>query len=394
MTRNLSNLAPCSRRTIVSLGAIWLAVAGVSAGFAQAPHATTEPVPTTRRDRQLEARVDQIIEAELARRNAPGASVALLREDTLVLVKGYGIANRERDTPVTADTVFQIASTTKPFTAMAVMMLVEDRAVELDAPAARYLAWLPEKYREATVRQILNHTSGVARDLRRANIDEFSIEEFKRRLGAQPASFAPGARWEYSNSGYTLLSLIVESVSGQEFGQFLRQRIFDPIGMSRTGYRVAQRTDTHAIGYDSVDGKPVTAPHVFSGWGNSGIETTATDLARWSAAVRRGDLLREESWREIFTPAKLASGDVVNVDLAGLPSSSYGFGWVLTTYRGSALRSHGGAIAGFSSIVNWFHKDGWIVIVLCNGKQGADRMGQANAMARALADALIVSDKP
>lgn len=274
------------------------------------------------------------------------------------------------------------------------MMLVEAGAIELDAPAARYLPWLPDRYRAVTVRQLLTHTSGVASDLRRANVDEFPIEEFRRRLDATPASFAPGERWEYSNTGYTLLSLIVEAASGREFGDFLRARIFEPLGMRHTGYRVPLRADPqHAMGYDMVDIQLVAAPHVFSGWGNSGIETTAPDLARWAAAVERGALLRPESWRAIFTRAQLGSGTVVDVDFAGLPSSGYGFGWVLSTSRGAELRSHGGAIAGFSSIVNWFPQNGWTVIVLSNGKQGADRMGQADGIARALADALVIASE-
>jgi CubicO group peptidase (beta-lactamase class C family) len=345
-------------------------------------------------DLGLATRVDSLVRATMATRGVPGAAVAVLRRDTLVAARGYGVTDRERGTAVTPATIFQIASTTKPFTAMAVLLLADSGRVELDAPAARYLPWLPSRYATVTVRQLLTHTGGVAPDVRRENVDEFPPDEFRRRLAERPESFAPGTRWQYANAGYTLLSQVVEAASGEEFGAYLRRHIFEPLGMRQTGYRVPQRDDGgHAVGYDLVDGRLERAPHVFSGWGNSGIETNVLDLARWAAAIERGELLSARTYREMYAPGRVAGGTLgdtaARFPFGGAPAG-YGLGWFLTSYRGVELVTHGGAIAGFSSIVNRFPRAGVTIIVLCNAKQGADRMGHADAIARAIADATVV----
>ncbi|HEX2080513.1 MAG TPA: serine hydrolase domain-containing protein [Longimicrobium sp.] len=335
-------------------------------------------------------RVDSAVGALLRQREIPGAAVAILRGDTLVFARGYGVADRERNLPVRPGTLFQLASTTKPFTAMAVLMLAEEGRVDLDAPAARYLPWLPAKYDGVTPRQLLTHTGGVYPDVRRANVDEMTVEEFRRRLEEQPVSFAPGTRWQYANAGYTLLADIVERVSGEELGAFLRRRIFQPLGMRTAGYRVAATGDTlHAVGYDRVEGRLERAPHVFSGWGNSGMEASVLDLAAWAAALERQELLAPRSYQAMYAPARLASGAEARFEFGGAPQSGYGLGWFLSSYRGEPLITHGGAIAGFSSIVNRFPGRRLTIIVLSNGKQGEDRMGQADALARAIAAELL-----
>ncbi|HEY0143960.1 MAG TPA: serine hydrolase domain-containing protein [Thermoanaerobaculia bacterium] len=339
--------------------------------------------------RQLET----LIAATMQERQIPGAAVAVLKDGRPLLLKGFGVASQETRTPVSVDTIFQIASTTKPFTAMAVMMLVEEGKLELDAPVRRYLEWVPEVYAGVTLRQLLHHTSGVARDLRRENVDEFDVAEFRRRLASATPSFSPGARWEYSNTGYALLSFVVEEVSGRPFGEFLRARIFAPLGMRSTGYRVAQKNDSlHAVGYDLANGEPQRAPHVFSGFGNSGIETSLRDLVRWAKAVEQRKLLRPQTYDLLFGPGKLASGETAKFDFGGA-SSTYGLGWFLSSYEGETLVTHGGAIAGFSSIVNVFPRQGWTIIVLSNGKQGSDRRGQADAIARAIANRVGIRNK-
>ncbi|MFN2635442.1 MAG: serine hydrolase domain-containing protein [Gemmatimonadaceae bacterium] len=330
---------------------------------------------------QVAGRIDSAIARAMRERDIPGASLAVLCGDGVVLLRGYGTADRERGTLVTPETIFQIASLTKPFTAMAILLLVEAGTVDLDAPADRYLGWLPGRYGAVTVRQLLQHTSGVAPDVRRANVDEMSESEFRQRFLDSPASFPPGTRWQYANTGYTLLSQIVERVSGEPFGQFLERRIFAPLAMRSTGYRVPEQSDArHAVGYDLVDGVLRRAPHVFSGWGNSGIETTAADLARWASAIHRGALLPASSYRIMFSPGRLAADTVLNFPFRD-GRAAYGFGWFLMRYQGEPLISHGGAIAGFSSVLDRLPTRGWTVLVLSNGKQGVDRQGQAEAIA-------------
>ena len=350
--------------------------------------------PAAIRTARLAERIDSVIQHTMAARGIPGAAVAFLRRDTIAVLRGYGVADKSRGTSVTPETIFQIASLTKPFTAMAVLLLVEDGKLDLDAPAVRYLEWLPSRYANVTVRQLLNHTSGVAPDMRLQNVDEMSETEFRTRFIERPPSFPAGTGWQYANAGYTLLSQIVERVSGQSFGDFLEHRIFAPVGMRHTSYRAPARADDqHAVGYDLVDGALQPAPHVFSGWGNSGIESTVADLARWAAAIQRGEILNASSYRAMFTSGRIAGDTALNFPFRE-GRSGYGFGWFLMSYHGEPLFTHGGAIAGFSSIFHRLPAREWTVIVLSNMKQGNDRQGQAEALAAALLDVLRSEQSP
>ena len=338
-----------------------------------------------RPDKGIEEIADSLVPEMLRERKIPGAAVAVLSQDKLIFAKGYGYEDLEKRTPVTNGTVFQLASSTKPFTAAVMMRLVEEGKVSLDEPLKQYLAWLPKQYHGVTIRQLLTHTSGVRHDLRRENIDEFSIDEFRRRLEASEAEFAPGTKWQYSNTGYILLALAAEEVTGKSFGTLLREQIFKPLGMSSADYRVAETRPNDAVGYELVNGELQRVPRVFSGWGNSGIQANVLDVARWVASLSKRSLLSRASYEAMEAPARLGDGSEVQFQFAG-EKTSYGFGWFLTNYRGKKLVTHGGAIAGFSSELNRF--DDLSIIVLSNGKQGADRRGQADAIADALYDRL------
>lgn len=361
---------------------------GVSAitGCAPAVVRSQQPPLPARNEPGIERLADSLIPALMRERQIPGAAVAVLAHDTVLFAKGYGVADLDTRRPVGNSTIFQLASTTKPMTASVIMRLVEAGKIGLDTPVRQYVEWLPQQYRDVTIRQLLTHTSGVRYDLRRENVDEFSLDEFRRRLEASEAAFPPGSRWQYSNTGYTLLAIAAEQASGKSFEALLRQSFFEPLGMAGAGYRVSAPGPEHAIGYDLVEGRLQRAPRVFSGWANSGVEANVLDVARWLASLSRRSLLRAESYVLIEAAPRLTDGSPVEFQFSG-EKSSYGFGWFLTSYRGKRLITHGGAIAGFSSVVNRFDDIG--IIVLSNGKQGADRRGQADAIAKALYDGLM-----
>ena len=334
--------------------------------------------------------LDNYIKEEMAKRHIPGAAVAVLRNGKVELMKGFGLADVERNIPVTPDTMFQIASTTKPFTAMAIMMLVEDGKLSLDEKAMKYLPWLPAIYSEVTVRQLLTHTSGVNRDVRTANVDNFTVDEFRKRFAVAPMAFKPGEKWEYSNNGYILLGLIVESVSGKPFGEFLKQRITKPLGMNNTSYNVppTDKMKNRAVGYDWLENSYKPSPYFHGGYTGGAIVSTISDLAKWEQALATGKLLKQSSLEQIWTPVKLINEKPLSFEFRG-EQSGYGFGWFLTSYKGRKLFTHGGVISGFSSQILRFADDKITIIVIANSKSGADRIGYAEVLANGIANILF-----
>ena len=312
---------------------------------------------------------------------SPGAAIAI--------VSGRGaqflnLGVERIDGPsVTSDTVFQIASLTKPFTAIVILKLAEEGRLRLDDRAARWIDWLPSAYAQVTLRQLLNHTSGVLRDVRRQIVDDFDLSEFRRRFVAGPPSFAPGERWEYSNTGYTLLSLVAENAGGSPFERLLEDRIFRPLAMMRTRYRAPLIAGPgRAAGHDWEEDRWRPAPAVYSGFGNSGIESTSSDLARFAVALQERRLLNSATYAEMLAPARLSSGAIVRFQFRDV-QASYGLGWFLADYCGRRAAFHGGTIAGFSSSLFWSLDTAASSVVVANGKSGPDRIGVADKIAQA-----------
>ena len=309
------------------------------------------------------ARVDALF-ADFAAPGAPGAAVVVARGDTIVFAKGYGLADVERGVVVTPETAFRLASVTKQFTAAAILALVEAGSISLDDPLGRLLENVPAYATDVTVRQLLSHTSGVPDYEPLLGPGDGPPAARSRRASAaaqrEGVHFKPGTSWRYSNSAYALLALIVERVSGESFAAYLRHRIFDRAGMTTA---VA-----HVDGVDSVahrayghSGKPgawqrTDQSRTSAVLGDGGIDASADELARWSAALDRNTVLTAESFRAATTPAVLASGAV----------TSYGFGWFLDKHRGHRRQRHEGDSIGFRTAIQRYPDDGLTVVVLVN----------------------------
>lgn len=344
-------------------------------------------ISTSAQEKTLE--VDSYIKKEMERSHIPGVAVALIRNGKVESLKGYGLANIERRIPVTPNTMFQIASTTKPFTAMAVMILVEDGKLLLDQRAIKHLPWLPAVYGEVTIRQLLTHTSGVNRDVRTANVDNFTLDEFKKRLAVATVSFKPGERWEYANTGYILLGMIIEAVSGKSYDEFLTQRIFKPLSMKNTSYNAPpDNSKKRAIGYDWQDGAFRQSPYFAGGYSAGALISSLADLTRWEHALSAKKLLKQSSYEQMWTPDKVNNGQPRSFEFRG-EQSGYGFGWFLMSYKGHKLFTHGGTVSGFSGVIHRFVDDKVTIIVLTNSKSGADRVGYSEVLANGIADSYL-----
>lgn len=306
--------------------------------------------------------VDDFAQAELERQKIPGLAVGIYRNGNIVKQQGYGLANVEHQIPVSADTVFQTASIGKMFAAAAVMLLVEDGKIRLDQSVHTYLPEAPKSWQPITIRHLLNHTGGIGNT--ETDWQQNSSEKHMlRRIYAAPLQFKPGSRWAYSNNGYALLGAVITRVSGKHYGEILQERVFAPLGM--TSARVISERDIvphRAAGYelDDADGslknQEWVAPY-HNQTADGSLYLSLNDYRRWLAAVEARQILKPESWREIFTPARLNNGDTY----------PYGFGWSLVPAPdGSPMSGHPGAWQGFSTELRRYEGDGTAIVVLTN----------------------------
>jgi CubicO group peptidase (beta-lactamase class C family) len=328
------------------------------------------------------ADVDAAVAAFLARRKIPSAAVAVVLNGSTVLAAGYGEADLEHQTPATESTVYEIGSITKQFTAEAIMLLVEEGKVGLDVPAGRYLSGLPPAWAGITVRHLLSHQSGLHDwetmpefSYRR----EYTPDEFIALLAKAPLDFTPGSRWAYTNSGYPLLGLIVERVSGRPFEQFVDERVFKPAGMTQARFKhpedIVPRRAAGFVDRDGVlyRGEPLR-PRVISP--NGGILASAADMGRWIIALESGAILKSATVQAMTAPVRQNDGS----------SFSAGLSWFIDSFRGRRVLLHNGStVAGFSSVVYWFPDDRLSVTVLMN----IDRWNAVNTIATKIAGMFV-----
>jgi len=309
--------------------------------------------------------VDDYVEAEIERQRVPGASIAVLSNGDIVKLKGYGLANVEHAVPASERTIFQSGSVGKQFTATLVMLLVEEGKLALDDRLAEHIPDAPDAWRDITVRHLLTHTSGLSNavydkiDLRR----DYTEDELAREIAALPLDFPPGDRWSYSNSGYVMLGVLIGKVTGTFYGDLLRQKIFEPIGM--TTARIISEADivpNRAAGYRLVDGELKNQDWVspsLNTTADGALYLTALDMAKWETALAKNELLEPESLRLMWTPVTLNDGS----------TAPYGFGWEVTEMRGHRVIQHAGRWQGFGSHIARYVDDALTVVVLTNLSQ-------------------------
>jgi D-alanyl-D-alanine carboxypeptidase len=313
--------------------------------------------------------VDDYVAAQMQKRHIPGLSLAVVKDGKVVKMRGYGLASVEHGAPATEESVYQIASMTKLFTATAVMMLAEEGKLGLDDKITQHLSGLPAAWGGITVRHLLTHTSGVAGDPLPWSLDTvaryYPRDEYMKVILGAPLQFRPGARYAYGNSDYYLLAVILEKASGKSYGDFLSERIFKPLGMTSTRVNdpwevVKNRVTGYGWDHDSLVVPLLFHPSQTTGSGN--LLSTVADLARFEAALSAGKLLRKSSVEQMWARARLGDGEEV----------SYGLGWTVFNVRGHRVVGHGGNTIGFASQLWRFVDDGTTVILLCNMFRGDD----------------------
>lgn len=295
-------------------------------------------------------------------------AVLVAQDDKVVLLNGYGLANRERRILVTVDTVFYIGSITKQFTAAAVLKLEMQGKLRVTDTLDKFFKDVPADKKGITVHQLLTQSSGLG-DTEDKYGSPVQKEGQLRRIMEVKLDFEPGKDYSYSNAGYSLLGIIVENVSGQSYEKYLHENLFKPSGMLKTGYRIpAWEKDKVAHGYsDDVDkGSPLNRPWMEDGpsWairGAGGMLSTLGDLYRWHLALEKDDILSAGAKRKIFLPH-------VKMD----SNSFYGYGWSLQkTPRGTSLIEHNGSDGIFFADFRRYADENVVVIGVTNDIYGA-----------------------
>lgn len=318
---------------------------------------------------RLEHVADSVAHHHIASDVAPGITVAVAREGRLLFRRGYGVADAEMGVAAGAETVYRIGSLTKQFTAAAVLRLVERGELSLDDEITTYLPDYPTQGHTVTIRHLLNHTSGIRSYTSlgeafwsKARLD-LSEEELVDLFDDLDFDFEPGAEYNYNNSAYYLLGVIIGQVTGTPYPEYIERSVLEPLGLDHTIYCDERRiVPGRAEGYAYQDGDPVNAEYIsMANPGAAGaICSTVGDLARWTTLLHAGDVVTPSSFEAMTTPTVLTSGD----------TTAYGFGLHLGELEDHEKVSHAGGINGFTSYLAHYPADALTIAVLTNSGSG------------------------
>jgi CubicO group peptidase (beta-lactamase class C family) len=333
-------------------------------------HIPSTPIPTTASavTDPLAASIDQYM------KSLPGwnGTILVAQKVEVLISQGYGLADRENDVPNTSQTKFAIGSMTKAFTAMAIMMLQEKGQLTVQDPICKYISECPTAWKPITLHHLLTHTSGIHdyeawyNELK-DKIDicrEYQPEEFIAFLKDLPLDFTPGSRWNYSNTGYFLLGVVIEKISGESYETFIQKNILQLLGMTESGYdRSSTIVKQRASGY-SIDqnGGIINAycTDVSIKYAAGGLYSTVGDLYKWDQALYTDRLVSTDTLNTIFT-------STVSIDSSQWPAGAvYGYGWAISQQSGHRVIWHSGFVYGFVSQINRYPDDQVTIIVLAN----------------------------
>lgn len=334
--------------------------------------AISEPNP------DVSSKIDALF-SRWMKENMPGAAVGIIHHGKILHNKGYGLSNIQTKTPITPQTVFDLGSVSKQFTSLAVMLLEQRGNLSYDDPLSKFFPEFPPYANKITIRQLMQHTSGLpdyeAAFLREGKIDKEYPRTTKRAgwdyeptsmdalqiLTKQPnLRFPPGDEWEYSNSGYMVLAQVVARAADQRFADFMRENIFKPLGMNQTLVVDDSRPDVQnkAASYTLRKGKFENLDYTPVNWiyGDGNVNSTLEDMLKWVQALDEQKLVEDYTWKAAFSPGELNSG----------AATGYGFGWYLGPALGLQKISHTGSWAGFRNCMVLYPTEHFGIVILSN----------------------------
>jgi CubicO group peptidase (beta-lactamase class C family) len=294
-----------------------------------------------------------------AKQNDFTGSALVARGGKILLKKGYGMANLELDVPNTPETKFRLGSITKQFTATAILQLAAQGKLSVDDPASKYVDNAPSAWKDVTIHHLLTHTSGVPNftdfpDYGARQRETVTPAQLVARFKDRPLDFAPGSKYKYSNSGYEVLGVIIEKVSGEKYEGYVKKHIFDPLAMNDTGYDHDTPIIKHrAAGYEkSKDGTLKNADYIDMSipYSAGSLYSTVEDLYRWDRALYTDKILPNEWRKKMFTPFL----------------NNYAYGWNVRGSGDDVTISHSGGVNGFTTSISRYPGRDACVIVLCN----------------------------
>lgn len=335
--------------------------------------------------------VDSLVTDALKEGPVAAMSVAVVRGRDTIVMKGYGFADVENDVPAAAQTVYRIGSITKQFTAAAVLQLIEQGRVSLDDSIGKHLPTIPAGWRAVPIRQLLNHTSGIPsytsagpRWLTRMRLD-LPHDSLIGIVANDSMDFSSGSQWRYNNTGYYLLGMLIERVTGRPYADVVRERFATPLALRGTMYCetkpiIKHRAQGYQVGPDDkvVNADPLSMTQPFSA---GALCSTVGDLVAWQRALAAGRVVRPASYTAMITPEGAAS------------ASRYGYGLVMDSLGGRTRVQHGGGINGFNSMLQYYPADTLSIAVLGNTNgPWVDRV--ADNIARAALGVRLVPTPP
>ena len=277
-------------------------------------------------------RVDDYVRGQMEDHRIPGLALEIVQGGKASKTAAYGLADLEQKVPVSTNSVFEIGSITKQFTAAGILLLQQNGRLSVDDKISIFLKAIPASWTDVTIRHLLTHTSGIKSYTGLSGFEltrHLTQKQFIQQIGKEPLDFQPGTSWKYSNTGFNLLGFVIENVSGTNYWAFMSQEIFRPLGMTATTDRRPCAIIPHRVhGYEQTNHMWINRDYDLTDVFSAGaIVSTVGDLAKWNAALDRDDLLKPETKAEMWTVAKLSDGK----------ATRYGFGWYMILSRDTRI---------------------------------------------------------